>query len=79
MPKEDHIKFHGEVLTELPSARFKIKLDNGHEIEARVAGRLRRNHIRVLLGDNVEVAMTPYDLTKGIITQRLSILDKKTQ
>lgn len=71
MPKEDHIKFRGEVLVELPSARFKVKLDNGHEIEARTAGRLRQNRIRVLPGDIVEVAMTPYDLTKGIITQRL--------
>lgn len=70
MSKKDLVKFDGEVLDELPSARFRIKLDNGHEIEGHSSGRIRQNRIRILPGDRVEVEMTPYDLTKGRITKR---------
>lgn len=54
----------------LPNATFKVKLENGHEIAAHTAGRMRKNRIRVLAGDEVLVEMTPYDLTKGHITYR---------
>ena len=54
----------------LPNAMFRVKLENNHEILAHTAGKLRKNRIRVLAGDNVMVEMTPYDLTKGRITFR---------
>lgn len=70
MAKEDLIEFTGEVLEILPSAMFKVKLDNDHEILAHTSGKMRKNKIRVLAGDRVQVEMTPYDLTKGRITFR---------
>ena len=70
MAKEDLIEFTGEVLEILPNAMFKIKLDNDHEILAHTSGKMRKNKIRVLAGDRVQVEMTPYDLSKGRITFR---------
>ena len=70
MAKEDVIEMQGEVVENLPNATFKVKLENGHEIIAHTAGRMRKNRIRVLAGDKVLVEMTPYDLTKGRITYR---------
>lgn len=60
----------GEVLELMPSASFKVKLENGPEILAHLSGRMRMNHIRLLPGDRVRVEMTPYDLSKGRITYR---------
>jgi len=54
----------------LPNAMFRVKLDNDHEVLAHTSGKMRKNRIRVLLGDRVNVEMTPYDLTKGRITFR---------
>ena len=70
MAKEELLEFHGIVLELLPNATFKVKLDNDHEIIAHTAGKMRKNRIRVLAGDQVTVEMTPYDLTKGRITYR---------
>jgi translation initiation factor IF-1 len=70
MAKEDVIEFGGVVLELLPNAMFRVKLENGHEIIAHTAGRMRKNRIRVLAGDKVTVEMTPYDLTKGRISFR---------
>ena len=70
MAKEDLIEFTGEVLEVLPNAMFKVKLDNEHEILAHTSGKMRKNKIRVLAGDRVQVEMTPYDLSKGRITFR---------
>ena len=70
MPKEGSIEFQGVVLELLPNAMFKVKLQNDHEILAHSSGKMRKNRIRVLLGDKVTVEMTPYDLTKGRITFR---------
>ena len=70
MAKEDVIEFNGTVLELLPNAMFRVKLENGHEIIAHTAGRMRKNRIRVLAGDSVTVEMTPYDLTKGRISFR---------
>ena len=70
MPKEGSIEFQGIVLELLPNAMFKVKLENDHEILAHSSGKMRKNRIRVLAGDKVTVAMTPYDLTKGRITFR---------
>jgi translation initiation factor IF-1 len=70
VPKEDLIEFEGVVLEMLPDSRFRVRLDNGHETLAYVAGRMKKSRIRVLEGDRVTVEMTPYDLTKGRINYR---------
>jgi translation initiation factor IF-1 len=70
MSKEDLIEFSGTVTELLPNAMFRVKLDNEHVILAHTSGKMRKNRIRVLAGDRVNVEMTPYDLTKGRITFR---------
>lgn len=70
MAKEELLEFEGMVEELLPNATFRVKLDQGHEIIAHTAGKMRKNRIRVLAGDKVLVEMTPYDLTKGRITFR---------
>jgi len=70
LSKQDLLEFKGKVTDLLPNAMFRIKLENGHTITAHTAGKLRKNRIRVLQGDNVTVEMTPYDLTKGRIIFR---------
>ena len=70
MSKEGLMEFSGVVSAVLPDARFRVILDNKHEILAQTAGKMRKAHIRVLLGDRVVVEMTPYDLTRGRITFR---------
>ena len=70
MSKEDLIEFKGVVTEILPNAMFRVKLENGHEILAHTAGKMRKNRIRVLQSDKVIVEMTPYDLTKGRIIFR---------
>ncbi|MCL2074933.1 MAG: translation initiation factor IF-1 [Betaproteobacteria bacterium] len=70
MAKEESIEMQGEVLENLPSATFRVRLDNGHEIHATISGKMRMHYIRILPGDKVTVEMTPYDLTRGRITFR---------
>lgn len=70
MSKEDLIEFSGIVTELLPNAMFRVKLENDHVILAHTSGKMRKNRIRVLVGDKVTVEMTPYDLTKGRITFR---------
>ena len=70
MSKQDFLEFKGKVMDLLPNAMFRVKLENGHTVTAHTAGKLRKNRIRVLQGDNVTVEMTPYDLTKGRIIFR---------
>ena len=70
MSKQDLLEFKGRVTDLLPNAMFRVKLENGHTVTAHTAGKLRKNRIRVLQGDNVTVEMTPYDLTKGRIIFR---------
>ena len=70
MSKSDFLEFKGKVTELLPTAMFRVKLENDHEILAHTAGKLRKNRIRVLSGDNVLVQVTPYDLTKGRIIFR---------
>ncbi|MDB2652122.1 translation initiation factor IF-1 [Candidatus Pelagibacter bacterium] len=70
MSKQDLLNFKGVVMDLLPNAMFRVKLENGHTVTAHTAGKLRKNRIRVLQGDNVTVEMTPYDLTKGRIIFR---------
>ena len=70
MSKQDLLEFKGKVTDLLPNAMFRVKLENGHVVTAHTAGKLRKNRIRVLQGDNVTVEVTPYDLTKGRIIFR---------
>ena len=70
MSKQDLLEFKGKVIDLLPNAMFRVQLGNGHTVTAHTAGKLRKNRIRVLQGDNVTVEMTPYDLTKGRIIFR---------
>jgi translation initiation factor IF-1 len=70
MSKEDMMEFSGTVQELLPNAMFRVKLDNEHMVLAHTSGKMRKNRIRVLAGDRVNVEMTPYDLTKGRITFR---------
>lgn len=70
MAKEEIIEFTGVVTELLPNAMFRVKLENNHEVLAHTAGRMRKNRIRVLAGDRVNVEITPYDLSKGRITFR---------
>ncbi len=70
MAKEELLEFEGIVNEVLPNAMFKVTLENGHELLAHTAGKMRRFRIRVLAGDKVTVEMTPYDLSKGRIIYR---------
>ena len=70
MAKEDLIEMSGQVLEVLPDARYRVKLDNGHELVAYTNGKMRKHHIRILAGDKVSLELSPYDLTKGRITFR---------
>ena len=70
MAKQDFLEFKGKVTELLPNTMFRVTLENKHEILAHIAGKLKKNRIRILTGDNVLVEMTPYDLTKGRIIYR---------
>lgn len=70
MAKEELLEFKGKVHEVLPNATFRVELENGHEVIAHTSGRMRKNRIRVLMGDDVTVEMTPYDLSKARITLR---------
>ena len=70
MSKEDLVEFNGSVTEVLPNAMFRVELENGHMILAHTSGKMRKNRIRVLIGDKVTVEMTPYDLSKGRIIFR---------
>ena len=70
MAKEEMLEFKGLVTELLPNAMFRVKLENNHEVLAHTAGKMRKNRIRVLAGDEVMDEVTPYDLTKGRIIFR---------
>ena len=70
MAREELIEMQGVVNEVLPDSRFRVTLDNGHELIAYAGGRMRKNRIRVLAGDNVSLELSPYDLSKGRITFR---------
>jgi translation initiation factor IF-1 len=70
MPKSDELEMDGSVIDALRNSQFKVRLDNGHEVLAYTAGKMRRFRIRILLGDRVRVAMSPYDLTRGRVSYR---------
>ncbi|NML16474.1 translation initiation factor IF-1 [Azohydromonas caseinilytica] len=70
MAKEELISMNGVVREVLPDSRFRVSLENGHELVAYTAGRMKKHHIRILAGDNVSLELSPYDLSKGRITFR---------
>lgn len=70
MAKEELIEMQGVVTEVLPDSRFRVTLDNGHQLIAYTGGKMRKHHIRILAGDRVSLEMSPYDLTKGRITFR---------
>ena len=72
MPKEDVIEVQGTVAETLPNAMFRVELDNGHKVLAHISGKMRKNFIRISVGDKVNVEMSPYDLGKARITFRHS-------
>lgn len=67
---KDTLELRGKVEELLPSAKFRIKLENGHEIIGHLAGKMRLNRIRLLVGDEVKMEVSPYDLTKGRVIYR---------
>ncbi len=70
MAKEDLLEMSGVITEVLPDARYRVTLDNGHELIGYANGKMRKHHIRILAGDKVSVEMSPYDLSKGRITYR---------
>ena len=70
MAKEDLIEMMGVVNEVLPDTRFRVTLDNGHQLIAYSAGKMRKNHIRILAGDKVTLELSPYDINNGRITFR---------
>ena len=70
MAKEELLEMNGVVIEVLPDSRYRVTLDNGHNLVAYSAGRMRRHHIRIIAGDRVSLELSPYDLNKGRITFR---------
>ena len=67
MAKEELIEMNGRVAEILPDSRYRVILDNGHELVAYTGGKMRKNHIRIIAGDLVSLELSPYDLSKGRI------------
>lgn len=70
MPKEEPLRAEGKIVEALPNTQFMVELTNGHKILAHIAGRMRKNFIRIVPGDKVTVEITPYDVSKGRIVYR---------
>ena len=69
--KEEKIEVEGEVVEALPSTMFRVELDSGQSVLAKISGKMRKHYIRLLPGDRVKVELSPYDLSRGRITYRL--------
>jgi translation initiation factor IF-1 len=70
MAKEEPISVQATVKESLPNARFRVELENGHEVLAHVSGKMRQNFIKIVPGDTVTLELSPYDLSRGRITYR---------
>ncbi len=70
MAKEELLEMRGVITEVLPDSRFRVTLDNGHDLVAYTAGKMRKHHIRIIAGDKVSLEMSPYDLSKARITFR---------
>jgi len=68
--KEEPIRTEGRIVEALPNTQFMVELESGHKILAHIAGKMRKNFIRIVPGDRVTIEITPYDLTKGRIVYR---------
>ena len=68
--KEEKIEVEGEVVEALPSTMFRVELDSGQSVLAKISGKMRKHYIRILPGDKVKVELSAYDLTRGRITYR---------
>jgi len=77
--KQSLIEMQGVVTQCLSNAMFRVKLENGFQVLAHVSGKIRRNYIRILLGDRVTVELSPYDLTRGRIVYRLRQNEQKSE
>lgn len=71
MPKGEGIEVEGTVVEPLPNAMFRVELPNGHRVLAHVSGKMRMHYIKILKGDKVLVELSPYDLSRGRIIQRI--------
>ena len=79
MTKDDVIEMTGKVIEVLPDSKFRIELEGGHSVLGYLSGRMLRNHIQVMAGDNVSIELTPYDLSKGRVTRRLNPAKKESE
>lgn len=70
MSRDDHVEFNGTIVAVNGGGYYTIKSELGHTIMAKISGRMRRHRIRIVLGDNVKVGVSPYDPTRGLITYR---------
>ena len=70
LQKDEQIEMSGKVIETLPNTMFRVELENGHVVTAHISGKIRKHYIRILRGDSVMVALTPYDLSKGRIIFR---------
>ena len=74
MAKQTSIEQDGTIIEALSNAMFKVELENGHQLIAHISGKMRMNYIKILPGDKVKLELSPYDLTKGRIVYRLSLI-----
>ena len=70
MAKEDVLSYKGKITEVLPGQMYRIELENGHKLVGYASGKIKKNKIKILAGDSVDVDISPYDLTKGRITYR---------
>ena len=77
--KQSLIEMQGVVTQCLSNAMFRVKLENGFQVLAHVSGKIRRNYIRILLGDRITVELSPYDLTRGRIVYRLRQNEQRSE
>lgn len=78
MSKQDSIKTEGRVTEALGGDNFRVQLDNGAMILGTLSGRMRNQHVRVLVGDRVEIQLSPYDMTRGRISYRFNVKKQRT-
>lgn len=70
MAKSDNIEFEGVIVDKLPGTKFKVQLENGHIVQCGISGKMRMSNIRLVEGDKVKIAMSPYDINNGYIVWR---------
>ena len=71
MAKADNFEIEGKIVDKLPGSKFKVELENGHIVQCTISGKIRMSNIRMVEGDRVKIAMSPYDMNNGFIIWRL--------